>query len=97
MATKRRGEVTPVKDLFSKYKLLLTPPQKTVEMEVIRVVGELVGLRLSEQQVTYTVSTRTVLLQVSGMIKQEVKIKQVEILSELKKRLGEKNAPTHIL
>ncbi len=97
MATKRRGEVTSVKDLFSKYKLLLTPPQKTVEMEVIRVVGELVGMRLSEQQVVYTVSTRTVLLQVSGMIKQEVKIRHNEILSELKKRLGEKNAPTHIL
>jgi hypothetical protein len=97
MAGKRRGEVTSVKDLFSKYKLLLTPPQKTVEMEVIRVVGECVGLRLAEGQVAYTVSTRTVNLQVSGMIKQEVKIKQQEILAELKRRLGEKNAPVHIL
>ena len=93
---KRRGEIVAVKDLFSKYKNRLAPPQKTVEMEVIRVVGEIVGIALTEAQVSYTVSTKTVSLRVSGMVKQEIKIKNRNILDELKKRLGEKNSPNQI-
>lgn len=93
---KRRGEVTAIKDLFSKYKNTLIPPQKTVEMEAIRVIGECTGLSIKENQITYTVSTRTVNLQVSGMLKQEIKIKSKEILKELSKRLGAKNSPLQI-
>lgn len=93
---KRRGEIVAVKDLFSKYKNTLTAPQKTVEMEVIRVVGEMLGITLTEAQVTYTVNTKTVYLRVSGMIKQEVKIRNRELLAELKKRLGEKSAPSQL-
>ena len=86
-----------MRDLFSKYKNTLIAPQKTVELETVRVVGELLGLKLNEDSVSYTVSTRTVYIQVSGMIKQEIKIKTPSILSELKKRLGNKNAPVAIL
>jgi len=93
---KRRGEIVAVKDLFSKYKNRLAPPQKTVEMEVIRVVGEIVGIALTEAQVSYTVSTKTISLRVSGIVKQEIKIKNRNILDELKKRLGEKNSPNQI-
>lgn len=93
---KRKGEVTAIKDLFSKYKNTLIPPQKTVEMETIRVIGECTGLSIKENQITYTVSTRTVNLQVSGMIKQEIKIKSREILKELTKRLGAKSSPLQI-
>lgn len=93
---KRRGEVRAIKDLFSKYKNTLVPPQKTVEMETIRVIGECTGLSIKENQITYTVSTRTVNLQVSGMLKQEIKIKSREILKELNKRLGAKNSPLQI-
>ncbi len=93
---KRRGEVISIKDLFSKYKNILIPPQKTVEMETIRVIGECTGLSIKENQITYTVSTRTVNLQVSGMIKQEIKIKSREILKELNKRLEKKNSPLYI-
>jgi len=93
---KRRGEIVAVKDLFSKYKNRLAPPQKTVEMEVIRVVGEIVGITLTEAQVSYTVSTKTLSIRVSGIVNQEVKIKNREILAELKKRLGEKNSPSQI-
>lgn len=95
--TKRRGEVVAVRDLFSKYKNTLIAPQKTVELETIRVVGELVGLKLTEPSVSYTVSSRTIKIQASGMIKQEIKIRSEAILAELKKRLGSKNAPQTLL
>lgn len=86
-----------IKDLFSKYKNTLIAPQATVEIELIRVVGELVGVTLREDQVSYTVSTRTISVVASGMIKQEIRLKQDAIVAELKKRLGAKNAPQHII
>ncbi|MEZ4194906.1 MAG: hypothetical protein R3B53_00700 [Candidatus Paceibacterota bacterium] len=94
---KRRGEITPLKNLFNKYKNTLIAPQKTVEMEMVRVVGEVVGITLKESQVAYTVSTRTIAIIASGMIKQEVKIKNKLILAELKKHLGAKGCPLHII
>jgi hypothetical protein len=93
---KRRGEVTAIKDLFSKYRHTLIAPQKTVEMEVIRVVGEITGLTLKESQVTYTVSSRTVGISAPSLIKQEIKLKQTAILKELGSRLGAKATPQHI-
>lgn len=94
---KRRGEITPIKDLFSKYRATLVAPQKTVEMEVIRVVGELVGITLTETQVSYTVATRTVGIQAPSLLKQEIRLRQNDILSELRVRLGKKSAPEHLL
>lgn len=94
---KRRGEIVPIKDLFSKYRNTLIAPQQTVEVEVLRVVGELLGFTLKEGQVKYTVSTRTISLLVPGIMKQEIKLKQREILAELKKRLGAKNSPEILL
>lgn len=94
---KRRGEIKPIKDLFSKYRQTLIAPQKTVELEVIRVVGELTGLTLKEDQVTYTVASRTLGITAPSLIRQELKLHHKHILSELKKRLGVKNAPEQIL
>ncbi len=93
----RRGEVVAVRDLFAKYKNTLIAPQKTVELETVRVIGEMLHFSLKEEAVAYTVSTRTVYIQVSGMMKQEIKIKGPEIIAQLKKRLGNKNAPEVIL
>lgn len=94
---KRRGEIVAIKDLFSKYKNTLIAPQQSVEIEALRVVGELLGLTLNEGQVKYTVSTKTINFQVPSIIKQEIKLKQREILHELKKRLGPKNSPDSLL
>ncbi len=94
---KRRGEITPIKNLFSKYQHTLVAPQKTVEMEVIRVVGELTGLSLKESQVSYTVSSRTVALTAPALLKQEIRLRQSDILKELKRRLGKKSSPEHFL
>ena len=94
---KRRGEIVAVKDLFEKYRKTLQAPQKTVEMEAIRVVGETLQINLKEDQVKYTVSSRVLAIKAPSLIRQEVAMKQKEVLAELKKRLGDKNAPQTIL
>ena len=94
---KRRGEIIAVKDLFKKYRDTLQAPQKTVELEAIRVVGEITNLKLKEEQVSYTVSSRVLFVNAPSLIKQELKLKHNLILEELKKRLGTKNSPLTIL
>lgn len=94
---KRRGEIVAVKDLFEKYRKTLQAPQKTVELEGIRVIGELTNITLREDQIEYTPSTRILFIKAPSLIKQEVKMKNNNILSELKKRLGAKSAPQTIL
>lgn len=94
---KRRGEIVAVKDLFEKYRKTLQAPQKTVEIEAVRVIGEITNLKLREDQVEYTVATRVLAVKASSLIKQEIKIKNNLILDELKKRLGGKSSPLTIL
>lgn len=94
--TKRRGEIVAVKDLFAKYKTNLKAPQKTVELEVIRVIGELLGISLKEEQVVYTPNSRTLVFNIPSILKQEIKLKQNEILFELSSRLGDKSSPKTI-
>jgi len=95
--TKRRGEIVAVRDLFAKYRNTLQAPQKTVEIEVIRVVGELTKITLNESQVKYKVNSRTLVINAPSLIKQELKFQHEVILKELKKRLGVKNSPSCIL
>ncbi len=96
---KRRGEkgVVAVKDLFAKYKLTLQAPQKTVELESLKVIGEITSIKLTEDQVEYTVSSRTLFIKAPSLIKQELKIKNKLILEQLKKSLGAKSSPKTIL
>jgi hypothetical protein len=94
---KRRGEIIAIKDLFAKYKQTLQAPQKTVELEVIRVVGELTNLKLNESQVEYVVGSRVLKIKASSLLKQELKFHHGDILKELKSRLGAKNSPQTIL
>jgi len=94
---KRRGEITALRDLFAKYKKTLIAPQKTVELEVLRVVGELTQIKLKEEQISYTVSSRTVAIKAPGLMKQEIKMKHGQIMDELEKRLGKKNSPQHLI
>ncbi len=94
---KRRGEIVAVKDLFEKYRKTLQAPQKSVELEGIRIIGELTKIKLREDQVEYTVSTRILAVKASSLVKQEIKIKHKLILEELKKQLGAKSCPQTIL
>ncbi len=90
---KRRGEIVKVKDLFEKYRKTLQAPQKSVELEGIRIIGELTKIKLREDQVEYTVGTRVLAVKAPSLIKQEIKIKHKLILEELKKQLGAKSSP----
>ncbi len=90
---KRRGEIVPVRDLFEKYRKTLQAPQKTVELEAIRVIGELVHITLKEHQVAYTPSSRVLAINAPSILKQEVALRRDVVLAELKLRLGAKNAP----
>lgn len=94
---KRRGEIVAVRDLFAKYRTTLQAPQKSVEIESLRVIGEVANIKLTESQVKYTPSTRTLVISAPSLIKQELKFKHEVIIGELKKRLGIKNSPQCIL
>ena len=86
-----------VGDLFAKYRKLLKPPQASVEKEFVVVVKDVAGLTISDEQVHYKVSTRTIGLTVPSLIKTEIKFKEQEILHEITNRLGEGNQPTTII
>ncbi len=94
---KRRGEIIAVRDLFAKYRTTLQAPQKSVELESIRVIGEITHLKLNEDQVKYIVASRVLNIKASSLIKQELKFHHESIIRELKSRLGEKNSPQCIL
>ncbi len=94
---KRRGEIIAVRDLFEKYRKTLQAPQKTVEIEAVRVIGEITNIKLKEDQVEYTVNSRVLAVKAPSLIKQEIRIKNKLILEELKKTLGSKSSPLTIL
>lgn len=95
--TRRRGEIVAVRDLFAKYKATLQAPQKTVEIMSIKVVGEVVGVTLQENQVVYTVASRVLAIKAPGVLRQEILLKQNQILTTLVKELGVKSAPKKII
>lgn len=84
-------------DLFESYKKRFKAPQASVEKEVIDVFKEVTGFELSPDQVVYTVSTKTLFLQVPSVYKTELRFHHPAVLKELKKRLGEEGAPQTIL
>lgn len=94
---KRRGEIVAVRDLFAKYRNTLQAPQKSVEIESIRVIGEIINYKLTEDQVKYTVTSRTLCITAPSLIKQELRFHHKTIIIELKNSLGVKNAPQCIL
>jgi hypothetical protein len=93
---KRRGELIKVSSLFDKYKNTLQPPQQTVVYEVVGVINDLCGIKLSTQHVTYMVATNTVSVVAPSVVKQEIARREPEILTHLRGRLGKK-APKKIL
>ncbi|MEX0930739.1 MAG: hypothetical protein WDZ68_00420 [Candidatus Paceibacterota bacterium] len=94
---KGRGEVKKVGDLFEKYKKTLIAPQKTVINAFIEVVGDMFNIEIDPARVKYTPSTKTLSVAVQGPLKSELQLRRDEILTHMKGRLGEKNAPHTIL
>ena len=93
-----RGEgIKPVSNLFEKYKKTLRAPQGSVVKAFCEVVEDLYGWQISEDKVSYTPATKVLGVAVSGPLKTELKLKQTEILSHLKGRLGEHSSPEEIV
>jgi hypothetical protein len=85
-----------VGDLFAVYRERLVPPQASVERACVKVVAAVVGIELTEAQVSYTVSTKTVSVQIPSVMKSELRFYQEIILAELRRELGERGAPQYI-
>ena len=95
---KKRGQgITRVSDLFSKYIQTLKAPQGTVIKAFIEVVEELFKTTIQKDQCTYTPSSQTLVLRISGPLKSEIIMQKKKILIHLAEKLGEKNSPKEIL
>lgn len=90
---KRRGELTHVTTLFERYKKLLKPPQQTVQNVMSEVIFDITGHKIPATAIQYTVSTKTISLKISSLLKQEILMYCSELLLHAKGRLGEDNAP----
>jgi ADP-ribose pyrophosphatase YjhB (NUDIX family) len=86
-----------VGDLFEKYRLRFKAPQATVEKACVRAIAEVTGYTVREDQVTYTVHTQTLSLQVPSVLKSELRFAQDDILAALERELGETNTSRTIL
>lgn len=84
-------------NLFERYKERLRPPQASVEKAFVSAIEEVVGYTVKKEQVTFSVATKTISLTVPAVLKSEIKRKQSEIESVLKKKLPAAEVPKVIL
>lgn len=86
-----------VGDLFEKYRVRFKAPQATVEKACAKAIFEVTGYTVLAEQVTYTVHTQTLSLQVPSVLKSELRFQQEAILTALERELGESNSSRTIL
>lgn len=94
---KKERKLVAIHDLFAKYRNNLEAPEQTVKDAFCDVVDDLFSIRIPSERVSYNVASKTLSLAVSGALKTEIKVRQDEILTHLKGRLGAKSAPKTIL
>lgn len=92
-----RGEVVRIGSLFDHYKKRFTAPERTVVLACIEVLKELFSFQLKENQCRYAPRSRTITLIVSGPLKTEIQLQKEKVLTGIRERVGEKNAPIHLL
>lgn len=85
-----------VGDLFESYKTRFKAPQATVEKTFVVVTKEVTGFTLTESQVSYTVSNRTISLGVPSILKSELSFHYEAILQQLERKLGKDGCPKKI-
>lgn len=95
--TKRSGDIKSLGSLFQIYKERLVAPQKSVTDAALEVIRDVTGITLLPHTCTYTPGTRTLKINASAMIRQELKRQEPEILAHLKGRLGERSVPKIML
>lgn len=84
-------------NLLARYKERFKPPQASVVKECLEVIEAVTGITLQQHQLTYTVSTRTLVVQTSSMVRSELKTHHQAITKALQERLGAHNAPKVII
>jgi hypothetical protein len=95
--TKRSGDIKTLGSLFQIYKERLVAPQKSVTDAALEVIRDVTGITLLPHTCTYTPTTRTLKINASAMIRQELKRHEAEILAHLKGRVGERSVPKIML
>lgn len=90
-------KLQPINSLFDKYKKTLKAPQGVVVEAFCEVVEDLFAITIPKDRVSYTPHTKTLSVAISGALKSEIKMRQEEILTHLKGRLGAQSAPKVIL
>ena len=83
--------------LFDRYRKILVPPQASVEKITAEIICDLTPLQVTAKQVTYSVGTKTLSLQIPSVLKSELNRYKETILKQLQKELGIKNCPKTIL
>ena len=84
-------------DLFEKYRTKFKAPQASVEKACIEVIKEVTGFDVTLDQVTYTISTRTIYIQAPSILKSELRFHYTEIIKKLEDELGKDGSPQTIL
>jgi hypothetical protein len=91
------AELKKISSLFDKYKKTLVAPESSVVGVFVDVVQDLLGVECQKGQVRYNPTTRVLSFLGGGVLRGECKTHEAEILAHLRGRLGDKNAPRHIL
>lgn len=83
--------------LFDRYKNRLRAPEGSVILMFKEVVHDLYNIDIPKKYLRYSPDTHTLTVLGSGVLRQELQLRQEEILSHLQGRLGDKNIPKIIL
>lgn len=95
----KRGSrgVVKLSSLFQKYVRTLRAPERSVIDATCAVLNEEFGIKVTPQMCRYTVGTRTLTIQASGLFKSEIQRQREEILKRVALRIGVRNAPLVVL
>jgi len=85
-----------IRGILEAYKHRLRAPQKTVIAEMVRAYASL-GLTVSERDLSYTPSTRTVTVRAMGPLKMEMLLRKSAVLHEARATLNDKDVPLDII
>jgi hypothetical protein len=86
-----------ISGLLEVYKKRLRAPQKTVIAAFCEAVLQVASITIEPRLVRYIPTTRTINISASGVLKQEIKMREQAILMQVVKDIGEKNSPQHIM
>ena len=96
MEKKEKG-ITKISSLFEKYTHKLVAPEGSVINVFREIIEDMFGFNVRKEQCSYSVHTKTLKLNLPGPAKSEIILNKEEILTHLKGRLGEQNAPKNII